>query len=137
MAMRRFMGNAPALRKGSPRQLKKKPGVCCALEAPDAGTPGCECPPAMACGHRLLLDFAPRGTRIRRGRMVATLKSANSNPAPLPGFASLARLETPGSRSVAARSAASRALAGGDRGKQTWMFCARVTAGRAWMACAA
>src|SRR5690606_4775723 len=33
--------------------------------APGAGTPGCECPPATACGHRLLLDFAPGGTRSR------------------------------------------------------------------------
>src|SRR5690606_18620700 len=33
--------------------------------APGAGSPGCECPPATACGHRLLLDFAPGGPRSR------------------------------------------------------------------------
>src|SRR3546814_17566433 len=27
---------------------------------------GCECPPASALGRRLLLDFAPKGTRTRR-----------------------------------------------------------------------
>ena len=33
--------------------------------AQGANAPGCECPPAPACGRRLLLDFASRGIRTR------------------------------------------------------------------------
>src|SRR3546814_20185597 len=45
------------------RETRRRPGgnvYVCTLAGAECECPWCECPPASACGRRLLLDFAPR-----------------------------------------------------------------------------
>ena len=49
--------------------------------APGTQALGCECPPAPACGRRLLLDFAPQGLRTRRRRLCGGRTSTKQSSA--------------------------------------------------------
>src|SRR5690606_24323824 len=60
----------------------RKSVASAACRAPGAGALGCECPPASAFGRRLLLYFAPKGTRPQLSNLRGGPKGKNETRLP-------------------------------------------------------